>query len=646
MPTNRELAIILRMRDEATKKLQQFERNFSGRLRQLGNSISSFLRRWRGLILGITGAITAAGVTFKRMMTDFVQYGLEIDKAAKTTGLMAEQIERLRYAAIQEHADLDLLVRSLANLNLRITYASQGLTTYIRAFETLGIQYKNADGTLRSAYDVFLDLADIVARNADKTEVLGSAMQLLGSRAAKELVPFMKLGRDRIKELGDEAERLGIVLDEKTIKALKQFDDEITKMKQALHGAIYGNLDKMLPLLKDLVNFITNDAIPAFAEFTKELHKFIEENKEFNETFRETLRSPEERFGKKALATLGLVLRKGIFGVMDVWQATEEMKHRAIIQRRRGAVAAAEAGAITAGIPFAEQEMQQLKERYRTGEQIVQQQEHILQIESALVDKKSLYNTLLERASTEIKKQRKTVDELYEAVKEGFRSFEEQIDPFLKWWDSLPERIQTVFLQSIQGMQETFSDFIYDAFISNLKNAEDYFRDFMRRLYRIWADYVAQMAAEKLFGQLANPKVEGFGLVGRIIGAIVGGSSGTSATASSEVGTLYDWVSESYKTFITSRHRGGIIAHRGLAVDEIPVIAQRGEGIISRQGMEVLARLNEGQLPAGNVTYIINAVDAASFADLCRRNPEAIQMVVQESINRNTVLRDVIRRGY
>ena len=59
-------------------------------------------------------------------------------------------------------------------------------------------------------------------------------------------------------------------------------------------------------------------------------------------------------------------------------------------------------------------------------------------------------------------------------------------------------------------------------------------------------------------------------------------------------------------------HSGGMIhAHEGLAVDEVPIIAQTGEGILSRRGMAALGgtpqlnALNQGQASSG-VSVVIN----------------------------------------
>ena len=67
-------------------------------------------------------------------------------------------------------------------------------------------------------------------------------------------------------------------------------------------------------------------------------------------------------------------------------------------------------------------------------------------------------------------------------------------------------------------------------------------------------------------------------------------------------------------------HSGGMIrAHDGLAVDEVPIIAQSGEGILSRRGMAnlggegALNALNKGASAVGNtIQIIIQQVDMSS----------------------------------
>jgi hypothetical protein len=63
-------------------------------------------------------------------------------------------------------------------------------------------------------------------------------------------------------------------------------------------------------------------------------------------------------------------------------------------------------------------------------------------------------------------------------------------------------------------------------------------------------------------------------------------------------------------------HTGGVVlpfkiprAHAGLAVDERMIIAQTGEGILSRRGMAALSRLNSGQADGGGINISIGSIN-------------------------------------
>ena len=65
--------------------------------------------------------------------------------------------------------------------------------------------------------------------------------------------------------------------------------------------------------------------------------------------------------------------------------------------------------------------------------------------------------------------------------------------------------------------------------------------------------------------------------------------------------------------------------HGGLAGDEFPAILQRGETVIPKNG-------NGGGGMTSNVNINISATDAASFADMTSRNPEAIIYPIMKGI--------------
>lgn len=104
-------------------------------------------------------------------------------------------------------------------------------------------------------------------------------------------------------------------------------------------------------------------------------------------------------------------------------------------------------------------------------------------------------------------------------------------------------------------------------------------------------------------------------------------------------------------------HQGGQVkrAHSGsmLSSDEVPIIAQAGEGIISRKGMNALGKgnfdsINRGDLRGGGsqtVNYYIMATDPQSFQQQLKTNKAVIHAVVEDNIRSNGSIRKSIQ-GY
>lgn len=92
-------------------------------------------------------------------------------------------------------------------------------------------------------------------------------------------------------------------------------------------------------------------------------------------------------------------------------------------------------------------------------------------------------------------------------------------------------------------------------------------------------------------------------------------------------------------------HSGAMV---GLAPDEVPAILQVGERVLSRQQNDQFERMLEEQVNEPrevNHNYYIYAVDAASFADMVARNPDAVKAVVMEDLALNGPLRRMLRGG-
>ncbi|RLA87312.1 MAG: hypothetical protein DRG40_00690 [Deltaproteobacteria bacterium] len=184
-------------------------------------------------------------------------------------------------------------------------------------------------------------------------------------------------------------------------------------------------------------------------------------------------------------------------------------------------------------------------------------------------------------------------------------------------------------------MRYALSDFFFKAAKGEFDDFADVWNSFCDSLLRIWSDYMAQMAMNFLFG----PQFMGGGGMGGLFGGLLGGLFGGG-------GGYYEYQVGYFA-------KGGILPggfkplqHGGIITK--PTLGLIGEGpypeaVVPLPGDRKIPVRFEGGRPGQTVIININAVDARSFEELCRRNPGAIVQPVLENINRAGILRAAIR---
>jgi len=209
----------------------------------------------------MAAAAVAATAAVVKMTGDTIKYMNEVRKASLATGVAVEQFQELAYAAKQEHGDLAALEKGLGNLTIRLSYAGDGLETYLRYFRALGIEYKNQDGTLRNTIDVFYDIADKAHKGALSTEELAAITQLFGARAGRQLIPFLKLGSEGFKKLGIEGHNAGVVMSKEDVEAVKELDNKMTVLKSMVQGLTKQFVIGLLPALDTFAGTAEENAL-------------------------------------------------------------------------------------------------------------------------------------------------------------------------------------------------------------------------------------------------------------------------------------------------------------------------------------------------------------------------------------------------
>lgn len=221
---------------------------------------------------GVVGA-TAAGIF--ALAKSSAEAADSAGKAAQKIGVNAKAYQELAFAAKLADVEQDALQAGLKALNKNIVEAAGGNQDLAAAFASVGVKLKTSGvltnlqkfqlavgdiksvpKTLITAEQAILGLADAFKGAPDGPRKTALAMQLLG-KTGSDLIPLLNSGSKEIVGLGNEAERLGLVFDDKAIKASEEFNDTLTTLEGAITGVKNSIGQVFLPELTTLAASLT-----------------------------------------------------------------------------------------------------------------------------------------------------------------------------------------------------------------------------------------------------------------------------------------------------------------------------------------------------------------------------------------------------
>ena len=205
-----------------------------------------------------SGSATAAAAALVGAVKSAADYGDQLDNMSQRTGVAVEELAKLQYAAKLSDTSSEALGKGIGNLSKLMVAAAAGGAESGALFERFGISLRNTDGTMRSTTEVLYDLSDVFTAMPDGPEKTAMAMDFFGKKLGQELIPLLNQGGAGLRAMGDEAERLGLVLNSAQAKAAADFND---------------NLDRLGQLSKSVAVSIGNALIPALNNMMVEMGK-------------------------------------------------------------------------------------------------------------------------------------------------------------------------------------------------------------------------------------------------------------------------------------------------------------------------------------------------------------------------------------
>ena len=185
----------------------------------------------------------AAGVTaiiegVKKLYEMTVEYAEKADELvtrSMQTGLSTEFLQAYEYAQNLVDVDLETYISSLRKLTDQMDAARDGNKQLQKTFADLGVQVTNtADGSLRPADEVMLDVIDALHSMENETERNAAASEIFG-KSYQSLNPLIVQGTQVLTDYMDAAKD-NYNLTENEIKALAGLDDAVQKNKNEWEG--------------------------------------------------------------------------------------------------------------------------------------------------------------------------------------------------------------------------------------------------------------------------------------------------------------------------------------------------------------------------------------------------------------------------
>lgn len=177
----------------------------------------------------------------------------ELEALSLQTGVSTTDLQAFQYAEDFIGVSSDQLADSLKDLTTKMSDAANGNEETAAKFDQLGVSIYDAQGNLRSAYDVFLDVIDGLGEMGNQAERDALAMGLI-NESAQKLNPLIEQGSGSLKKYAAEAENVGYILSNDQLKALTAVDEAQNRLLKSQEAVSKQISAEYAPYMSDALN--------------------------------------------------------------------------------------------------------------------------------------------------------------------------------------------------------------------------------------------------------------------------------------------------------------------------------------------------------------------------------------------------------
>lgn len=229
MALQREIIATEDQLKSATKEVNSFNANMekaSTTASAISSKAGEIAKKTKALSTagaGVVGALATLG--YKAMTTSD-----DLNTLAKQSGLTTEELQKFSYASDVIDVSTDDIVSALKKMRKNMDSTS---TDVKEAWDTLGVSVKDTNGEFKDSTEVFYETLQALSNIENETQRDIISMQLFGKNA-DSLAGIIDDGGEALRTMGDEASRLGLILDQETLDELNAVNDQVDTLKAQL----------------------------------------------------------------------------------------------------------------------------------------------------------------------------------------------------------------------------------------------------------------------------------------------------------------------------------------------------------------------------------------------------------------------------
>ena len=244
------------------KEVEQQTKQVSQHTKQMGVHTVAAGGVMASAITTLTSHVAEFGKEFVSAFTDTAK---ETKSLQRILGGTAEEMSHLVFASNEVGVSTQLISGFMTRL-------SGHLSANDKAAQKLGVAYRDSNGELLSSQQVLFNLADKFKGMPAGIDRTALAVKTFG-RAGTQMLPLLQKGSAGLKEMYENADKLGLTLSGEDLKAASEYTMNMKQMHATIKGVQLSIGRDLVPKLTTMM-YVVQDVTTKVVEFVKS-HKTL-----------------------------------------------------------------------------------------------------------------------------------------------------------------------------------------------------------------------------------------------------------------------------------------------------------------------------------------------------------------------------------